>query len=149
MQSGASRHRAVLWCSGERTTTAGQRANVRAHCRRQLRLVSRADTANLSAGDTLVPVFSPGTTRRDVALAYYKGLLEGTFTLQQKAYEEWEAIKPELTGDKDALAALGILSEERGDYKLARKLFSRSSYTRSPQSDRKSTTTTRTHKIRK
>ncbi len=55
-----------------------------------------------------------------MALAYYKGLLEGTFTLQQKAYE-WEVIKPELTGDKDALAALGILSEERGDSKLARK----------------------------
>ena len=82
--------------------------------------MSRADTANLSAGDTLVPVFSPGTTRRDVALAYYKGLLEGTFAPQQKAYE-WEVIKPELTGDKDALAALGILSEERGDSKLARK----------------------------
>jgi hypothetical protein len=45
MQSGASRHRAVLWSSGERTTTAGQHGNVRAHCRRQLRLVSRADTA--------------------------------------------------------------------------------------------------------
>src|SRR5260370_36667778 len=76
MQPGARRCR-VWWVSGEHKTTAGQRANVCAHCRRQLRLVSRADTANLSAGDTLVPVFSPGTTRRDVALAYYKGLLEG------------------------------------------------------------------------
>jgi hypothetical protein len=36
-----------------------------------------------------------------------RGLLEGNFTLQQKAYEELEAIKPELSGDKDALAALG------------------------------------------
>ncbi len=58
-----------------------------------------------------------------MALAYYKGLLEGNFTLQQKAYEELEAIKPELSGDKDALAALGILSEERGDYKQAQELF--------------------------
>jgi hypothetical protein len=76
-----------------------------------------------AAGETLVPVFSPGTTRRDLALAYYKGLLEGNFALQQKAYEGLEAIKPELSGDKNALAALGILSEERGDYKQARELF--------------------------
>src|SRR5258708_26987532 len=59
----------------------------------------------------------------DVALAYYKGLLEGNFALQQRAYEELEAIKPELSTDKDALASLGILSEERGDYKQAQKLF--------------------------
>jgi Flp pilus assembly protein TadD len=50
-------------------------------------------------------------------------LLEGTFRLQQKAYEGLQAIKPELSGDKDALAALGILSEERGDYKQAQELF--------------------------
>jgi hypothetical protein len=31
-----------------------------------------------------------------------------------------EAIKPELSGDKDALAALGILSEEGGDYNRLR-----------------------------
>jgi hypothetical protein len=76
-----------------------------------------------AAGETLVPVFSPGATRRDLALAYYNGLLEGTFRLQQKAYEGLQAIKPELSGDKDALAALGILSEERGDYKQAQELF--------------------------
>ena len=79
--------------------------------------------AGPAAGETLVPVFSPGTTRRDVALAYYKGLLEGTFVLQQKAYEGLEAIKPELSGDKDALVALGILSEERRDYRQAQELF--------------------------
>lgn len=76
-----------------------------------------------AAGETLVPVISPGTTRRDLALAYYNGLLEGNFALQQKAFEGLETIKPELSGDKDALAALGILSEERGDYKQARELF--------------------------
>jgi len=81
-------------------------------------------TANpTAAGNTLVPVFSPGTTRRDVALAYYKGLLEGKFALEQEAYGGLEAIKPELSGDKDALVALGILSEERGDYKQAQELF--------------------------
>jgi Cytochrome c554 and c-prime len=80
-------------------------------------------TANPGAGDTLVPIFSPGRTRRDVALAYYNGLLQGNFALQQKAYEGLEAIKPELSGDKDALAALGILSGERGDSKQAQELF--------------------------
>jgi tetratricopeptide (TPR) repeat protein len=82
-----------------------------------------AANANSSAGDTLVPVFSPGTTRRDLALAYYNGVLQGNSALQQKAYDGLEAIKPELSEDKDGLAALGILSEERGDYKQAQELF--------------------------
>jgi len=81
------------------------------------------ETANPSAGDTLVPIFSPGTTRRDVALAYFNGLLQGNVALQQKAYESLEDIKPELSADKDALAALGILSGERGDLKQAQELF--------------------------
>jgi hypothetical protein len=73
--------------------------------------------------DTLVPVFSPGATARDAALAYYKALLEGNIAMKQKAYESLEAIKPELSGDKDALVALGILSEGRGDYQQAQGLF--------------------------
>ncbi len=80
-------------------------------------------TANPAAGDTLVPVFSPGSTSRDMALAYYNGWLDGNVGLQQKAYEGLEAIKPQLSGDKDALAALGILSEERGDSRQAQELF--------------------------
>jgi tetratricopeptide (TPR) repeat protein len=79
--------------------------------------------AVVSGGDTLVPVFSPDISRRDTALAYYKGLLEGNFALQQKAYEGLEAIKPALSGDEDALVALGILSVERGDYKQAQELL--------------------------
>jgi predicted CXXCH cytochrome family protein len=79
--------------------------------------------ASQAASDTLVPVFSPGATRRDAALGYFKGLLEGNFGLQQKAYEGLEAIKAELSGDKDALVALGILSEKRGDLREAQELF--------------------------
>jgi predicted CXXCH cytochrome family protein len=79
--------------------------------------------AVVSGGDTLVPVFSPDISRRDTALAYYKGLLEGNFALQQKAYEGLEAIKPALSGDEDALVALGILSVERGDYQQAQELL--------------------------
>jgi hypothetical protein len=84
-----------------------------------------------------------------VALAYHKGLLEGNFTPQQKAYEELEAIKPELSGDKDALAALGILSEERGDYKLAQELFQEVLKRDPPQTDRKSTHDHKNDKMRK
>jgi hypothetical protein len=79
--------------------------------------------AKPSLGDTLVPVFSPGATERDIALAYYKSLLEGNVALQQKAFEKLEAIKPELSGDNDALVALGVLVEGRGDYKQAQELF--------------------------
>jgi Tetratricopeptide repeat/Cytochrome c554 and c-prime len=79
--------------------------------------------AKPSSGNTLVPVFSPGATKRDVAFAYYKSLLEGNVALQQKAFEKLEAIKPELAGDNDALVALGILVEGRGDLKQAQELF--------------------------
>jgi tetratricopeptide (TPR) repeat protein len=79
--------------------------------------------AKPSPGDTLVPIFSPGITERDVALAYYKSLLEGNVALQQKAFEKLQAVKPELTGDDDALVALGVLVEGRGDLKQAQELF--------------------------
>jgi hypothetical protein len=79
--------------------------------------------AKPSPGDTLVPIFSPGITERDVALAYYKSLLEGNVALQQKAVEKLQAVKPELTGDDDALVALGVLVEGRGDLKQAQELF--------------------------
>ena len=49
-----------------------------------------------------------------------KGCSKETSRYSKKAYEELEAIKPELSGDKDALAALGILSEEGGDYNRLR-----------------------------
>ena len=76
-----------------------------------------------SLGNTLVPVFSPGATQRDVGLAYYKSLLEGNVAVQQKAFEKLEPIKPELSGDADAQVALGILVGGRGDLKQAQELF--------------------------
>ena len=79
--------------------------------------------AKPSPGDTLVPVFSPGATERDVALAYYKSWLDGNIALQQRALEKLQALKPELSGDNDALQALGVLVEGRGDYKQAQELF--------------------------
>jgi hypothetical protein len=79
--------------------------------------------ARPNSGDTLIPVFSPDATERDVALAYYKSLLEGNVALQQKAFERLEAIKPQLSADNDALVALGVMVEGRGDLKQAQDLF--------------------------
>jgi predicted CXXCH cytochrome family protein len=78
---------------------------------------------DLGEGGTLTPIFSPSATNRDLALAYYNAVLEGNFALQQEAYQSLEEIRPEITGDKEALNALGIISEKRGDYKQATELF--------------------------
>lgn len=79
---------------------------------------------DLGEGDNvLTPIFSPSATRRDLALAYYNAILEGNFALQQKAYQFLEEIRPEIAEDKEALNALGIISEERGDFKQAAEIF--------------------------
>jgi len=77
----------------------------------------------LGEGDTLTPIFSPRASKRDLALAYYNAVLEGNFALQQKAYQLLEDMRTEISEDKEALNALGILSEKRGEYKQAAELF--------------------------
>lgn len=78
---------------------------------------------DLGEGATLTPIFSPRATKRDLALAYYKAVLEGNFVLQQKAYEALEDIRLDISADKEALNALAILSEQHDDHKQARDLF--------------------------
>jgi len=78
---------------------------------------------DLSEGETLTAIFSPRTTKRDLALAYYNAVLQGNFALEQKAYQALEEIRPEIAGDKEALNALGIMSEKRSDLKQATELF--------------------------
>jgi len=78
---------------------------------------------NFTEDDTLVPVFSPHATKRDLALAYYSAVLEGNSAVEQKAYRVLKEIWPEILEDKEALNALGILSEKRGDYKQATEIF--------------------------
>lgn len=92
------------------------------------RILKVPDTApesikDLGEGQTLIPIFSPKATRRDLALAYYNVVLEGNFSVQQKAYQSLEDIRPEVAGDKEALTAIGIGSEKRGDYKQATDVF--------------------------
>jgi predicted CXXCH cytochrome family protein len=78
---------------------------------------------DIAEGDTLTPIFSPRSDKRDLALAYYNAVLEGNFSLQPKASESLTAIRPEISQDKDALNALGILSEKSGNYPQAKEVF--------------------------
>jgi Doubled CXXCH motif (Paired_CXXCH_1)/Cytochrome c554 and c-prime len=78
---------------------------------------------DLGEGDTLTPIFSPRATKRDLALAYYNAVLQGNFVLQQKANQSLKEIKPEISSDKEALNALAITSEKRGENKQAAELF--------------------------
>jgi predicted CXXCH cytochrome family protein len=82
-----------------------------------------ASIHDIGEGDTLTPIFSPRATKRDTALAYYNAVLEGNFALQQKAYQLLEEIHPEIATDAEALNALGIISEQRGDHKQATEIF--------------------------
>ena len=78
---------------------------------------------DLGEGDTLIPVFSPAATKRDLALAYYQAVLKGNFALQQKAYQSLEEISSETSEDKEVLDALGIVREKRGDFVQAKEAF--------------------------
>ena len=89
---------------------------------RILRVPSRPD-ATAAKSETLVPVFSPAAGERDLAVAYYKAVLEGNASLQQKAYDSLLLLRSGLSHDNEALVALGILSEERGDLTQAQQLF--------------------------
>jgi Flp pilus assembly protein TadD len=56
-------------------------------------------------------------------MAYYTGLLEGNAALVTTAYGQLSAIKKQLSGDRDALDALGVLSAQQGDLSQATDLF--------------------------
>lgn len=71
----------------------------------------------------LDPIFSPGATPRDQAMADYQALLEGDRTLESTAWSELLALKDHLGNDKEALDALGNLSAERDNPQLAEQVF--------------------------
>jgi tetratricopeptide (TPR) repeat protein len=88
------------------------------------RIPDSAETIkNLGEGDELVSIFSPKATSRDLVLAYYHATLEGNIALQEKAYSMLNEIMVTLVADKDALNALGILSEQHQNYKQAGEIF--------------------------
>jgi predicted CXXCH cytochrome family protein len=78
-----------------------------------------------SVGDELTPVFSPGATSRDLAMANYKALLLGDRSREPFAWQELNSERNLIANDKAALDALGVLSAERGDLKEAEEVFRR------------------------
>jgi len=73
----------------------------------------------------LTPIFSPGATRRDEAMANYQALLEGDRSRESIAWEQLTAEREALINDKEALDALGNLSAERRDWTTAEAAFRR------------------------
>ena len=86
---------------------------------------SAADDQETDANRELVPVFSPGATKRDLGMAYYLALFDGNNGAEPKALALLQSQKTEIESDKAALDALGILSLERGDYSTAESCFRR------------------------
>src|SRR6202035_1454235 len=73
----------------------------------------------------LTPIFSPGVTRRDEAMANYQALLEGDRSLEATVWQQLNAVGDSLTNDKEALDALGNISAGRRDWTKAEKAFRR------------------------
>jgi Flp pilus assembly protein TadD len=80
---------------------------------------------NAEESAALTPIFSPGASRRDLALANYKALLEGDRSREAAAWGQLNGLQNELTNDRDALDALGNLCAERGDLAAAERHFRR------------------------
>jgi Flp pilus assembly protein TadD len=74
-------------------------------------------------GGELNPVFSPGATKRDQAMANYQALLEGDRSREATAWEQLNEQRDDLANDKEALDALGNMSAERGDLEKAEWAF--------------------------
>lgn len=81
--------------------------------------------AGSDARNKLVPIFSPGATDRDLGMAYYLALLEGNRSVEPEAWSLLQSQQQNLSEDKGALDALGILSVERGDETEAQAEFRR------------------------
>jgi predicted CXXCH cytochrome family protein len=73
----------------------------------------------------LVPIFSPKATKRDLAMASYKAMLEGNRSLEPAAWEELIQQRDAIKNDPEALDALGVMSAERRDSKTAQQAFRR------------------------
>lgn len=79
--------------------------------------------AHLQSGE-LKPVFSPSATQRDLAMAYYKALLESANeSAGEKAWTLLEQQRGAIGKDVKALNAFGNLSAERGNGQAAQEAF--------------------------
>jgi Flp pilus assembly protein TadD len=78
-----------------------------------------------TALNELTPIFSPQATKRDMAMANYRLLLEGNRTFESTAWELLAEQQDSIASDKEALDALGNVSAERGDNQTAERCFRR------------------------
>jgi tetratricopeptide (TPR) repeat protein len=77
------------------------------------------------SGEGLIPIFSPGASKRDLAMAEYQALLEGDRSREPAVWEQLIALRNGLKDDKEALDAVGNVSAERGDFAQAEQSFRR------------------------
>ncbi|HEY9127985.1 MAG TPA: tetratricopeptide repeat protein [Acidobacteriaceae bacterium] len=71
----------------------------------------------------LTPIFSPGATARDLAMANYKYLLEGDASLAPITWRQLSALRAQAGVDKDLLNAFGNMAAVRGDSMEAEAAF--------------------------
>jgi predicted CXXCH cytochrome family protein len=90
-----------------------------------IRPADSTPTLTVKKGGDFTPIFSPGATARDLAMANYQALLEGDRSCEPLAWEQLSADRDLITNDKAALDALGNLSAERGDLEDADQDFRR------------------------
>lgn len=84
---------------------------------------STSPLAHQTGGGELVPIFSPNSTKRDLAMAEYKLLLEGDQSFEGTAWEQLTQLGDSIANDKEALDARGNMSAERGDLHGAEQAF--------------------------
>jgi predicted CXXCH cytochrome family protein len=80
---------------------------------------------SLPESGELTPIFSPGTTERDQAMAEYQALLEGDRSRESAVWKQLTALEGHLGNDDEALDALGNIAAERGDLAGAERAFKR------------------------
>src|SRR5258708_5357079 len=71
----------------------------------------------------LSPVFSPGATQRDLAMAYYQALREGNSSVEPKAWKLLQEQRGSIGNDAAALDAFGLLNAEHGNNHDAEEAF--------------------------
>jgi hypothetical protein len=90
--------------------------------------ILRQPTSNLADVDAahtdhLVPIFSPASTPRDLALAYYTAAMEGHTDDRERAYTMLTAVHQSDPDDVQVLRSLGLLAGMSGDSQLSGSLF--------------------------
>ena len=92
------------------------------HRIRKNRVDSPIELGTTSSG-VLTPIFSPGASSRDGAMANYQALLEGDRSIEPTVWRQLSAEGDRLKNDREALDALGNISAERNDWAKAEEAF--------------------------